>query len=89
MSVDRSRLAAADKAAGKGNAGVELLAKLPAHLATWIGETSDTSPGAGPVAEHPVHATCALMRMAAELIRTSDDADRQAALAMETVEMLQ
>jgi hypothetical protein len=88
-SLNRDRDAAAAKASGKSNPGVDLLAKLPAHLSAWVAEASDSGDGAGPVRECPVSATCALMRMAAELIRTSNDSSRQAALAMETVETLQ
>lgn len=88
-SLNRGRDAAAAKASGKNNPGVDLLSKLPAHLSAWVAEASDTGHGAGPVQEYPVSATCALMRMAAELIRTSSAPSHQVELAMETVETLQ
>lgn len=74
-----------------GQAGVTLLAALPPHLSAWVTETDERGlGGAGPVGQHPVAATCALMRMAAELIRTPGGAEGvQADVAMACVEALQ
>ena len=76
----------------KGQAGTELLARLPSRITSWIYDTPDVdgSGGESEVCTSPVAATCNLMRLAAELIRTSACGSiEEAEIAMACIESLQ
>lgn len=80
----------------RGQAGVELVAQLPQRVAAWILDTpeSDGSGAEGEIGLQPVKATCSLMRLAAELLRTAEgggdaNPDSDAVMAMTCVEAIQ